>query len=144
MAFGTWTSTVTIELGGQTRHFARITTTRDAASYLIERWPGFRDSAYKEAVLTCTKALRGEVADQTAFSSFLRAATASRLRHLSGPVVMPDEFERAIMIAAKDALDDELRELAVQRASQQPPGAAAHRDHGGHSDALSAVTLPVI
>jgi hypothetical protein len=119
MASGTWNSTVTIELKGQTRRFARITTTRDAASYLIAQWPGSRDTAYKEAVIACTKALRGEVADETAFSSFVRAAAASSLRYLSGSAVGPDDFEQAIMIAAKQSLVEEIQEILKLRGGVQ-------------------------
>jgi hypothetical protein len=111
MASGIWSSTVTIELGGQSRRFARITTTRDAASYLIEEWPGSRDTAYKEAIVTCTKALKGEATDETAFSSFVQAATASSLRYLSSAAFTPDEFESEIMQAARRSVTEEMLAL---------------------------------
>jgi hypothetical protein len=115
MASGTWNSTVTIELQGETRRFARITTTRDAASYLIAQWPGSRDTAYQEAMITCTKALQGELGDEIAFSSFVRAAASSRLRYLSASATPPDDFEQAIMIAARRSLVEELQESSKRR-----------------------------
>lgn len=54
MKSGSWDNTVTIELGGRSKTYARISTTRRAASYLIDQWPGSRDFAYKEAIVSCT------------------------------------------------------------------------------------------
>ncbi len=47
---GRWYRTVKIELGGQKRIYTRISSTRGAASYLLDQWPGSRDKSYKEAV----------------------------------------------------------------------------------------------
>jgi hypothetical protein len=108
MTSGAWRSTVTIELGGQTRRFARIITTRDAASYLVEQWPGSRDPAYKEAILTGTRALKGEIADEISFSCFVQATTASNLRYVSDPGLDADEFEQSIRGASRQYLLDEM------------------------------------
>ncbi|WP_424938678.1 DUF982 domain-containing protein [Agrobacterium pusense] len=73
VASGFWDSTVTIEIGGKSTAYARITTTRGAASYLIEQWPGSRDQSYKEAIVSCTRALKGELNDEAVFASFVKA-----------------------------------------------------------------------
>ncbi|MES5100727.1 DUF982 domain-containing protein [Agrobacterium sp. BA1120] len=106
MVAGTWGSTVTIELKGERRSFARITTSRDAASYLVDQWPGQFDSAYKDAILICTKALRGEIDDRLALVKFVEAATVSGLRYMNSPHPrqVDDEFEIDLIEATKQSL----------------------------------------
>ncbi|WIE33972.1 DUF982 domain-containing protein [Agrobacterium tumefaciens] len=112
MTSGSWDNTVTIELGGKRETYARISTTRGAASYLIDQWPGSRDNAYKQAILSCTQALKGELNDEAAFTSFVRAALVSGLKHTSAPRRTPNEFEREIARALTQSLLDDLRQAA--------------------------------
>ncbi|MDP9562615.1 UNVERIFIED_ORG: hypothetical protein J2740_003824 [Rhizobium nepotum] len=104
MESGRWYSTVKIELGGQSRIYARISSTRGAASYLLDQWPGARDISYKEAVVSCTKALKGEVNDEIAFTSFIHAASISGLRYVSTPEASPDKFEQDIRKALRQSI----------------------------------------
>ncbi len=106
MIAGTWDSTVTIELKGERRSFARITTNRDAASYLVDQWPGQLDSAYREAILICTKALRGEIDERLALVKFVEAATVSGLRYMNSPHPQHrnDDFELDLIEATKQSL----------------------------------------
>jgi hypothetical protein len=99
-----WYSTVQIELGGQRRIYTHISSTRGAASYLLDQWPGSRDKSYKEAVVSCTKALKGLVNDEVAFSSFIHAASVSGLSYLSTQQGSPDEFERDIRKALRQSI----------------------------------------
>ncbi|WP_170979835.1 DUF982 domain-containing protein [Agrobacterium sp. LC34] len=108
MKSGSWDNTVTIELGGRRKTYARISTTRGAASYLIDQWPGSRDNAYKQAIVSCTKALKGEVNDEAAFTSFVRAALVSGLKYTSAPYHTPNEFEREIARALTQSLLNDL------------------------------------
>ncbi|NTA58114.1 DUF982 domain-containing protein [Agrobacterium tumefaciens] len=108
MKSGSWDNTVTIELSGRRKTYARISTTRGAASYLIDQWPGSRDSAYKQAIVACTQAIKGEVNDEAAFSSFVRAALMSGLQCTSAPSHAPNEFEREIARALTQSLINDL------------------------------------
>ena len=110
MKSGSWDNTVTIELSGRSKTYARISTTRGAPSYLIDQWPGSRDNAYRQAILSCTKALKGELNDEAAFTSFVRAALVSGLKHTSAPRRTPNEFEREIVRALTQSLLDDLRQ----------------------------------
>lgn len=114
MLSGTWHTTVTIEIGGTSHTYARISTTRGAATYLIDQWPGSRDMAYKDAIVSCTKALKGEINDEIAFHSFVRAASLSGLKYTSDTGRPPDEFEREIMKATRHALWSDLRKISVK------------------------------
>ncbi|MBO0125234.1 DUF982 domain-containing protein [Agrobacterium sp. OT33] len=109
MKSGSWDNTVTIELGGRSKTYARISTTRGAASYLIDQWPGSRDFAYKEAIISCTQALKGEVNDEAAFNSFVQAALVSGLKYTSAPSHAPNEFERDIARALTQSMLNDLR-----------------------------------
>lgn len=113
MASGSWDKTVTIKLSGTSKSYARISTTRGAASYLIDRWPGSRNNAYKQAVVSCTKALKGEVNDEAAFNSFVTASLVSGLKHTSAPRHAPNEFEREIARALTQSLLADLRAPAT-------------------------------
>jgi hypothetical protein len=106
-----WENSVRIEVGGKTQSFVRISTTRDAASYLVDRWPGQRDEAYRAAVVTCTNALTGKVNDELVLRSFVRAASVSGLKYISISGRSPDEFELEIMRAARQSVANELGEL---------------------------------
>jgi len=101
---GRWYRTVKIELGGQKRIYTRISSTRGAASYLLDQWPGSRDKSYKEAVVSCTKALKGLVNDEVAFSSFIHAASTSGLSYVSTQQGSPDEFEQDIRNALRQSI----------------------------------------
>ncbi|MDQ1194384.1 preprotein translocase subunit SecD [Rhizobium sp. SORGH_AS 787] len=114
MSLKTWKNVVTIEIRGERRSYARINSTRDAASYLIEEWPGERDRSYSSAIISCTKALRGEAHDQSAMSAFINAASASGLRYMNSPTIVStvDEFELAITKAVTESLADDLTETS--------------------------------
>lgn len=109
MKSGSWDNTVTIELGGRIKTYARISTTRGAASYLIDMWPGPRDAAYKRAIVSCTQALKGEVNDEAAFNSFVQAALVSGLKYTSAPSHAPNDFERDIARALTQSMLNDLR-----------------------------------
>lgn len=112
MTARSWSSTVTIEIKGERTTFAHLTTTRDAASYLVDRWPGRLDDAYKDAIVVCTRALRGEVDDRLALAGFIRAATVSGLRYVN----KPDSdygFESALIEATKQSLADDMSGLRL-------------------------------
>jgi hypothetical protein len=66
-------------------------------------------------MITCTKALKGELADETAFSSFVQAAASSRLRYLSTSAIALDDFEQAIILAARRSLVEELQDSSKRR-----------------------------
>ena len=108
MKSGSWDNTVTIELSGRSKTYARISTTRGAASYLIDQWPGSRDNTYQQAIVSCTQALKGEVNDEAAFTSFVRAALVSGLKYKSAPNHTPNEFEREIARALRQSLLNDL------------------------------------
>jgi hypothetical protein len=101
---GRWYGTAKIELGGQKRIYTRISSTRGAASYLLDQWPGSRDKSYIEDVVSCTKALKGEVNDEIAFTSFIHAASISGLRYVSTPEASPDKFEQDIRNALRQSI----------------------------------------
>lgn len=109
MKSGSWDNTVTIELGGKSKTYARISTTRGAASYLIDQWPGSRDNAYKQAIVSCTQALKGEVNDEAAFSSFVQAALVSGLKYTSAPSQPP-----TILSGDHESIDAVIAERSTQ------------------------------
>lgn len=74
-----WNRAVTIELAGKMRIVARIENTRDAALCLLRDWPIKRGYYYHRAVLGCTMALKGELADEDARFYLTDAAEAAHL-----------------------------------------------------------------
>ncbi len=110
MGTRSWNNVVTIEIGGERKSYARINTTRGAASYLIDQWPGERDSAYTDAIVSCTKALKGEIDDRSAMSAFIHAASISGLRYMSSPASrsLHDDFELSMMEATMQSIAADL------------------------------------
>ncbi|SIR15083.1 Protein of unknown function [Rhizobium sp. RU33A] len=109
MKSGSWDKTVTIELGGKSKTYARISTTRGAAYYLLDQWPGSRDHAYKQAIVSCTKALKGEANDEAAFASFVQAAIVSGLEYTSAPSDTPYDLEQEIARALTHSMMNDMR-----------------------------------
>lgn len=105
-----WNNIVTIEIRGERKSYARINTTRGAASYLIDDWPGERDRAYTRAIVSCTKALKGELDDRSAMSDFIHAASVSGLRYMSSPAseTLRDDFELSLIEATKQSIAADL------------------------------------
>ena len=110
MTTGSWSSTVTIEIKGERRSFARLKTTRDAASYLVDQWPGRLDEAYKAAIVVCTRALRGEVDDKVALAGLIQAATVSGISYMNSPDTdyLNYGFESALFEATRQSLAEDV------------------------------------
>ncbi len=86
-----WSRTVTIQISGHKK--AQLNTVREAAEFLLERWPGPKDDFYKQAVIQCTHAIKGETEADAALLHFLVAAKQSKTRiELSEDWSHPDEF----------------------------------------------------
>ena len=114
MASRPWGSILTIELGGETRTYMRIASTKEAAYCLLDRWPGARGNDYREAILACTRVLKGEADDSLAIDSFLKAASSSHLPTSRAPI---DEFELEIERTFREALLDDLEHASQKWAS---------------------------
>lgn len=105
MALGEWGNFVTIELQGKTETYVRIKSTKEAAKYLIEAWPGSRDAAYRDAVVACASALRGLASEKHVVEGLCKAAATSNLVAYDSV----DSFEADIISAFKTSLDDDLQ-----------------------------------
>jgi hypothetical protein len=95
MAKDLWARKVTIELGGKSRHYLRIESTRHAASVLLDEWPASTDAAYREAIIGCTRALKGEIPHDDACDRFIAAARAAELAVVDLEADDPFELELA-------------------------------------------------
>jgi hypothetical protein len=102
-----WPNALTVELNGVSKRYARIRSTRDAAYFLIDSWRGERDATYREAVIHCTMALRGEMKDDVALDSFMRAARSSRIPFQTASDISLKLFERELKLALRHSLHDE-------------------------------------
>lgn len=100
-----WGNVVTIELRGKTETYVRIKSTKEAAKYLIEAWPGSRDVAYRDAVVACATALRGLGSEERVVEGLCKAAASSNLVAYDSV----DAFEADIISAVKTSLDDDLQ-----------------------------------
>lgn len=100
-----WDNVVTIELRGETKTFVRIKSTKEAAKYLIEAWPGSRDAAYHDAVVACAGALRGLTNERRVVEVLCKAASSSNLIAYDSI----DAFEAEMISAIRMALDTDLQ-----------------------------------
>jgi hypothetical protein len=55
------------------QEIAKIRTTREAGSFLLDRWSGERCAAYRKAVVSCVSAMRGEDLHEVAATAFISA-----------------------------------------------------------------------
>ena len=86
-----WSRTVTIEISSHEK--AKINNVRQAAEFLLKSWHGPKDDLYKQAVIQCTHAIKGEAPADAALLHFLVAAKQSKARiELSEDWSKPDEF----------------------------------------------------
>jgi len=85
-----------------------VATTKEAAYFLLSRWPEEKGESYKRAVRTCAAAIRGEVSDRAAQAAFVVAAMYAsffiELRNLYS-----DPFEEEIAEVSAEILSEERR-----------------------------------
>ncbi len=112
-----WPTSLTVELNGVSKRYARIRSTRDAAYFLIDSWGGECDATYCKAVIHCTMALKGEMRDDVALDSFVRAARSSRINVQTVSDVSLTIFERELELALGHSLRDE----ALERGEASTP-----------------------
>ncbi|WP_137131198.1 DUF982 domain-containing protein [Rhizobium sp. FY34] len=116
MAKDLWVRTVTIELSGESRDYIRIESTRHAASVLLDNWPGAADAVYREAIIGCTQALKGEIPHDVACARFLAAARAAQLEVADAtdgqdPADDSDPFELEMARTIRETLSGEAETL---------------------------------
>jgi Protein of unknown function (DUF982) len=99
-----WARTVTIELGGTSRQYLRIESTRHAASVLLDEWPASTDAAYREAIIGCTRALKGEIPHDDACDRFIAAARAAELPVVDSVFDEEDAFELELARTIRESL----------------------------------------
>jgi Protein of unknown function (DUF982). len=103
-----WNQILTVEIKGVSRRYLRLKSTRDAAHYLVELWDGPKDAVYRDAVIACTKALKGQLDDATALQSFLAAASRSNSLQVHSVTDMSwTIFEHELSKALQDSLQHE-------------------------------------
>jgi hypothetical protein len=101
---GIWDCTVTIVSPDSTPRHVHISSTRDAAAFLLEHWPGSKDDVYEKAIALCSHAIKGVISDHYARLAFVRAASASSIKHLSTPRLALDDFDRDIIREVRKSL----------------------------------------
>ncbi len=124
-----WRETFAVEVGGGSQRYCCVRSVRDAAHHLVDAWPGLRNAAYRDALIACTKALRGEAGDEAALKAFVKATTASRIKIRSISDISTQLFEQDLAKALRDSLredehEDGARPMAASpgtRASQFSP-----------------------
>lgn len=103
-----WQNTITIELNGQAHAYTRIQSTKEAAHYLLDHWPGRRTPAYCAAIRSCTKALKGEMSDAAAYLLFITAVQEAQVALVMGRrLINADPFEQDMQqVLAESVLED--------------------------------------
>jgi hypothetical protein len=104
MAKDHWARKVTIELGGKSRHYLRVGSTRHAASVLLDNWPDSTDAAYRDAIIGCTRALKGEIPHDVACERFIAAARAAELQVVDTMIEADDAFEMELARTIRESL----------------------------------------
>lgn len=105
-----WASTITVEVDNEHGMFSRISDTRDAANYLLDRWTKERTPAYCAAIRMCAKAIKGEASHEGAYISFMAAVREANLSLVSTRTQAErDELEADISQALAESILFELR-----------------------------------
>jgi uncharacterized protein YmfQ (DUF2313 family) len=72
-----WSKIVWLHIGDASAPRLRISSSRQAAECLLERWKHKNNRAYKHAVLGCSRALKGLISDEIARIFLMEAAKAA-------------------------------------------------------------------
>jgi hypothetical protein len=88
-----WDKIIVLQLKDPKPQAFPVRDVKDAARILLGGWPQKKGTGYRQAVLSCSAALKGAASQETAQSSFMAAATEAAI-----PFEVQDRFE--IEIAA--------------------------------------------
>lgn len=105
-----WKDFLVVEVQGAPRRYYYVHSVRDAAHHLLDSWAGTHNAAYRDALLACTRALKGEAGDDEAFAAFVEATKASRIQIRSVSAISTRLFERELGLALSDSLREEEHE----------------------------------
>jgi hypothetical protein len=95
-----WDKIVTIETDGIAHSYTHIQTTEDAARYLLDHWSAHRTPSYQMAIVSCAKALRGQISASAAYLCFMTAVREAQL----------------ILVTARSHAGSDLFETGIQQA----------------------------
>ncbi|WP_312415898.1 DUF982 domain-containing protein, partial [Shinella sp.] len=101
-----WANTITVEVNDKPGTFSRISDTRNAAHYLLDRWTKERTPSYCAAVRMCAKAIKGEASHEGAYISFMTAVREAKLSSVS--CRMRDELDEL------DELDEDISQALAE------------------------------
>lgn len=108
-----WKDSLAVEVQGAPQRYHYVQSVRDAARHLLDSWSGMRNAAYRDALLACTRALRGEAGEDEAFAAFVEATKASRIQIHSVSEISTRLFERELGLALRDSLREEANALVA-------------------------------
>jgi hypothetical protein len=106
-----WDKIIVLQLKDPKPQALPVRDVKDAARILLGGWPRKQGTGYRQAVLSCSAALKGSASQETAQSSFMAAATEAAI-----PFEVKDRFETEIA-AVCDAI---FREESIEFARSAP------------------------
>ena len=96
-----WDKIIVLQLKDPKPQTLPVRDVKDAARILLGGWPQKQGTGYRQAVISCSAALKGSASQETAQWSFMAAATEAAI-----PFEVKDRFEREIA-AVCDAIFEE-------------------------------------
>jgi hypothetical protein len=96
-----WDKIIVLQLKDPKPQALSVRDVKDAARILLGRWPQKRGTGYRQAVLSCSAALKGSASQEAAQSSLMAAAAEAAI-----PYEVKDRFETEIA-AVCDAIFQE-------------------------------------
>lgn len=96
-----WDKIIVLQLKDPKPQALPVRDVKDAARILLGRWPRKQGTGYRQAVISCSAALKGSASQESAQWSFMAAATEAAI-----PFEVMDRFETEIA-AVCDAIFEE-------------------------------------
>lgn len=103
-----WNQPLEIKIGNALQSTTLIRSTREAAQTLLEDWPVRRGDAYKKAIISCSRTLRGDAPSSLARNSVIAAAREAGVAVIDQPLDI-EHFEVEIAQVCLDLA----REMAM-------------------------------
>jgi hypothetical protein len=113
-----WDKIIVLQLKDPKPQTLPVRDLKDAARILLGKWPRKQGTGYRQAILSCSAAIRGRASQEAAQSSFMAAATEAAI-----PFEVKDRLETEIA-AVCDAIFEEESiafELAARRSDPARP-----------------------
>ncbi|CAN7684048.1 DUF982 domain-containing protein [Rhizobium sp. LjRoot254] len=103
-----WDKIIVLQLKDPKQQTLPVRDVKDAARILLGKWPRKQGTGYRQAVLSCSAALKGSASQETAQSSFMAAAMEAAI-----PFEVKDRFETEIAAVCDAIFQEESTAFAL-------------------------------